>query len=78
MSRTAEEQQAFEDGRAAGATNEQISTLFRKVDAIEAGQAVIMQKIDGLNSFKMWAMGAAAAVSFIVSTGWHFVKELFK
>lgn len=78
MARTDSEQEAFEEGRRAGATTEQITTLFKKVEAIETGQATILKKIEDLNSFKAWVMGGAAAISFVVSTGWHFLKEIFK
>lgn len=73
--RTDSEQQIYEEGRLAGVTHEQITTLFKKVDAIEEGQVSILKKLEDLNSFKAWVMGAASSVSLIVSVAYHMIKE---
>lgn len=82
MARTEAEREAFEEGRSAGATSEQIITLFKKIEVIEAGQVVILRKLDSLNSFRTWVMGAASVISIFVSVAYsavhHWIEKLLK
>jgi hypothetical protein len=73
MGRTEAEQKAYEEGRREGASAEQIITIFHRLTAIEDDQSKILTKLESLNSFRAWVLGAAAVVSTVISAAAHFI-----
>ena len=70
--------EAFKQGQLAGATAEQLKTLFGNQSTMLEKLDRLEKKLDDLNNWRWLVIGIAAGVSFLVSLMASSIKAVFK